>query len=218
MPQLNAIVENIELKTNKESSANIANAANWTDDTYPSAKALYDIAHPINSIYTTSDQYENPSDKFGGTWELIDKAFKGTFIKLDNTVDNYWTSTNTTLHNTSNALLIDHMIHLRVYVYTTVDINTDTDVVLGKLDLSKCGVTSFSSATYRHPAVSDVGNCVINYTLENNGTITIHDVLNVNGTHSVPAGMDIIFNIILPVGYDRMNSALCDKFYWKRTA
>lgn len=216
MPQLNTTINDIELKSNKKTSVDISSAASWTDDTYPSAKALYDLVHPIGSIYITSNKDEKPSEKFGGTWVLVDKAFKGSFITFNPSSD--WTATNATLHNTSNALLIDHMIHLRIYVNTTAVINNDADVVLGKLKLSTCGIsTTLSTAVYRQPAISEIGNCTVNYTLDNDGTITIHDILSINGDHQAPVGSDILFNVVFPVGYDRMLDNFCGTFYWKRT-
>ena len=172
------------------------------------------MQHPIGSILTTSTNV-NPAETLGGTWELVDKAFKGTFMKLPAST---WTATNASMHETSNVLLIDHMINLRIYVHTLSDIASDSDIVLGKIDLPLCGVTSLSSAVYRQPAVSDGGNCTACYTLTTDGTITLNDILNVNGTHTTVAGSDFIFNILFPVGYDRMLDNFCDKFYWKRTA
>ena len=219
MPKLNTTIDNLEWKSNKVTAS--TPSSSWTDAQYPSAKALYNaynnllnMQHPIGSILTTSTNV-NPAETLGGTWELVDKAFKGTFMKLPAST---WTATNASMHETSNVLLIDHMINLRIYVHTLSDIASDSDIVLGKIDLPLCGVTSLSSAVYRQPAVSDGGNCTACYTLTTDGTITLNDILNVNGTHTTVAGSDFIFNILFPVGYDRMLDNFCDKFYWKRTA
>jgi hypothetical protein len=211
MPKLNTTIDNIELKSNKVVST--SNPSTWTDTQYPSAKALLDIAHPVGSLFATAVN-ENPASKLGGTWELVDKAFKGTFM-LMNASD--WTATNATLHETSNVLLIDHILNLRIYVNLT-KAATETDILLGKLNLASYGVTSLSSAVYRQPAVSESGNCTACYTLSTDGSITLCDVLNIDGTHTAAAGTDFIFNVVFPVGYDRMQDNFCDKFYWKRTA
>ena len=214
MPKLNTTVDNLELKSNKIVSTSQVSPANWTDTQYPSAKTLLNIAHPIGSVLTTSTN-ENPSAKLGGTWELVDKALKGTYMNIP---VSSWTANKATLNSTSNVLLMDHTINLRVYVNITDAISSDADVVLGKLNLATLGVTALSSSVYRQPAVSDAGNCVACYTLESDGTITINDVLSFNNTHSAAANTDFIFNILFPVGYDRMIDDFCDKFYWKRTA
>ena len=214
MPKLNTTVDNIELKSNKIISTNTVSPDTWTDAQYPSAKTLLNIAHPVGSILAT-DANINPSETLGGTWTLVDKAFKGTFMYIPTAS---WTATNATLHTTSNVLLIDHTINLRIYVNLTTAINGDTDVVLGKLDLTSCGLTSLSSAVYRQPAVSDTGNCTACYTIESDGTITMNDVLGPNNAHTAAVGSDFIFNILFPAGYDRMLDNFCDKFYWKRTA
>lgn len=211
MPKLDTTIDNIELKSNKVISTSDPSA--WTDAQYPSAKALLDIAHPVGSIITTTTN-ENPASKVGGDWDLIDKAFKGTFM-LMKAAD--WTATNATLHETSNVLLIDHTINLRIYVNLTKDA-TEADLLLGKLDLTSYGVTSLSSAVYRQPAISESGNCTACYTLSTDGSIILNDVLNINGTHAAAISSDFIFNIVFPVGYDRMKDEFCDKFYWKRIA
>jgi hypothetical protein len=216
MPKLETTIDNLELKSNKIISTDDRSPDAWTDVEYPSAKTLLNIAHPVGSVLTT-DSNKNPSEYLGGTWTLIDKAFRGKFVTYN---DIGWESNNTTLHETSNALLIDHMIHLRIYVNTTVAISNDTDLVLGKLDLSVFGINekNLSSATFRQPAISEKGDCTINYTINTDGTITINDVLSISGNHNAASGMDILFNVLLPVGYDRMIDSFCDKFYWKRTA
>ena len=213
MPKLNTTIDNLEWKSNKIISTSTASPNTWTDTQYPSAKTLLNIAHPVGSILTTEANI-NPSATLGGTWELVDKAFKGTFMYMPTSS---WTAAKATLHSTSNVLLIDHMINLRVYVNLTEAISSDNDIALGRIDLAAFGVTSLSSAVYRQPAISDAGNCTACYSLINDGTITLNDVLNVNGTHTAAIGTDFIFNIVLPVGYDRMDDSFCDKFYWKRT-
>ena len=41
--------------------------------------------YPINSVVITSTN-ENPSTKFGGTWELVDKEFKEVYKNYEDTV------------------------------------------------------------------------------------------------------------------------------------
>ena len=214
MPKLNTTIDNIELKSNKIISTSNTSPGTWTDAQYISAKAALNAAHPVGSILITSTAV-NPTETLGGEWSLVDKAFKGTYMQVPTAA---WTATNATMHSTSNILLIDHMLHLRLYLVTTTAITNDNDIVLGKLDLSSCGILALSTALYRQPAISDNGNCTICYTVESDGTVSIVDVLNVKGDHSAVAGTDIIINIVLPVGYDRMDSGYCDKFFWKRNA
>jgi hypothetical protein len=213
MPKLNTTIDNLEWRSNKIISTNSTSPDTWTDAQYPSAKTLLNVAHPVGSILATGSN-TNPSTYLGGTWTLVDKAFKGTFTYIDPAT---WAATSATLHETSNVLLIDHIINLRIYVKLTVAA-AETDIVLGKVDLTPYGITSLSSAVYRQPAISESGNCTACYTLSTDGTITLNDVLNVDGTHAAAVGTDFIFNIVFPVGYDRMIDDFCDKFYWKRTA
>lgn len=212
MPKLNTTVDNLELKSNKVVST--SNPSTWTDAQYPSAKALLDIAHPVGSILTTATN-ENPAAKLGGTWELVDKAFKEKFITL---ATSNWTATNATLGSYSNVLLTDHTIALRLNFIATTVFENDNTVELGKLNLASCGIEQLSYAVFYNATISDLGNCSLNYRISQDGTIAVHDVLNVNGTHTMASGSDFFIHTVLPVSSNYMLPDFCDKFYWKRTA
>ena len=51
-----------------------------------------------------------------------------------------------------------------------------------------------------------------------NGTVSLHEVINVNGTHAAAAGSDFFINIVQPIRYYKILDDFCDKFSWKRTA
>jgi hypothetical protein len=213
MPKLNTTIDNLEWKSNKVISTSTNNPDSWTDAQYPSAKTLLNFAHPIGSVLTTSTN-TNPASTLGGTWELVDKAFKGMYITLDNS---YWTPVSATLGDRSNILLNNHMIAMRLNFTTTAEL-TDTPTDLGTLDLSRCGISALSYDILYNPIISDSGNCTMNYRMTQDGTLSVHEVLNINGTQSMPRGCDFFINIVQPVGHDKKLDEFCDKFYWKRIA
>lgn len=221
MPKLNTTVDNLELKSNKISSTSEIAPKDWTDAHYPSAKTLLNIAHPIGSVLTTSTNI-NPADTLGGTWELIDKAFKNTYLKLDST---YWTSANsesvlTTEQGDEGACmvsLVDHTIHIRLKLKSSEQL-TDADVNLGKLTLSRVGVNSLLYTAFSQVALCDGGDCTLSYSMNNSGELIVHDVLNVNGTHTMAANKFFYVDVTQTVTIDKMLDNFCDKFYWKRTA
>lgn len=226
MPKLNTTTDNLELKSNKVTAA--TPSASWTDAQYPSAKALYnaynksdakllDIAHPVGSIMITTTN-DNPSATVGGSWSMIDKGFKNTYTVLSSA---NWTKTNADLIYTteaSTATLIDHNVNIRLKVQPTVPL-TDSDVVLGTLKLSTLGINRLQSSILYATTQSDGGQCSIVYSVEHDtGKILVHDVLNVDGTHTMPASENFFININQDISGGMMQEDSCDKFYWKRTA
>jgi hypothetical protein len=213
MPKLNTTIDNLEWKSNKIISTSTVSPNSWTDAQYPSAKTLLNIAHPVGSILTTSTNV-NPAATLGGTWELVDKAFKDLYITLDST---YWTATNATIGEASNVLLADHSIAIRLNLIASSEFNDESKAV-GTLNLAKCGISSLSYSVNYCPIISDLGNCVMSYKITSDGAISMHEVLNVNDTHVMPSGSDFFINLTQPINSNKMLDDFCDKFYWKRTA
>lgn len=213
MPKLNATIDDIELKSNKIISTDQIAPADWTDAQYPSAKTLLNIAHPVGSILATTVN-EDPSADLGGAWELVDKSLATNYITLNSS---HWVATSATIESSSNALVADHAIAFRINLRTTVEL-TDDNIELGKIDINALGLNELVYTVMYIPVISDLGNCTLSVKMQVDGTITTHDVLNVDGTHKMPAGTDFFINLVLPVSHNKMLAGFCDKFYWKRTA
>lgn len=223
MPKLNTTIDNLEWKSNKVIGA--VPSAEWTDAQYPSAKTLYNAyntllsnIYPIGSILTTATK-TNPAATLGGTWTLVDKAFKNTYINLNS---DHWTKANANIFGYSSIMLNDHVISLRLGLETTkaitaADVN-NTALTLGTLNVSALGISTISQTVYNAVAFSDSGQSTICYKVSGNGQIDIFDVLNADGTHTMPAASSFYIYLVQPINHDAMQDDFCDKFYWKRTA
>jgi hypothetical protein len=222
MPKLNTTIDNIELKTNKV-TGNVPSAA-WTDAQYPSAKTLYNtynkllnIVHPVGSILTTATNV-NPGEALGGTWVLVDKEAKYEWKQIPTTA---WTPAAAEINNYSTNLsyvaLSGHMAHFRIFLSTTADAG-DTELLLGTLDANACGLTGIPYGILNDVAISDGGACTIGWKLMTDGTISIVDVLNVDGTHTMPSGQTFYLNFTYVLKGEQLLPEVCDKFHWQRTA
>ena len=89
MSQFNGTAENIENNLNKVDTYDPTLPDEQKAKKYPSLKCLIDIAHPIGSLYWSSDP-TNPGDLFGGTWKQIKDTFilaKGdTYTNVDDVI------------------------------------------------------------------------------------------------------------------------------------
>ena len=123
--------------------------------------------------------------------------------------------TNAEILEFSNVMLNDHMMSLRLNIKANVALS-DTPTVLGRLAVEKLGIVETPYAIFYAPAISDLGNCTLSYRIDQNGEISVHEVLNVDGTHVMAAESTAFIHIVYPVKYDKMDNSFCDKFYWKR--
>lgn len=164
----------------------------------------------IGDVIITSTNV-NPSEKYGGTWKLVDKEFKsgyGTsaFSENSNNVsssDSYW-------------IRGGHTVSIRLTTTTAVAIS-DTATLLGTFDFETIGVSTLV-ATPRFVGWSDDANGVfpmdINYS---SGLVRTLDFVG-GDTAAAAAGITIQAYITVAIPYNFMLDSACDKFYWQRTA
>ena len=198
---------------------------------------IIDMVYPEGSEYIASSfGYDDvnfnpitPAAKLGGgTWVLIDKEFKAQ-MNLTSAV-NGWKAEKATLHSsdlfTSTVHWSGHSISIKLGLVPTVALS-DTDVVLGKLQLANLGCGSLggtlSTPLYGEVAISDGGQCTVAYSLKSDGTITVNDVMRITSdgvaSHNMKAGTVIYINQVITFDDPfEMADRFCDKFYWQRTA
>lgn len=167
------------------------------------------IAPRVGDIVITSANV-NPSEDYGGTWELIDKEFapkrlSGTSLFTNN-------STNTT--NSSNYLTMGgHNITIEVGITTKVSI-TDTELQFGTFNLANIGIKAFNN-NLDFVGFTDAGNCAVFMTITTAGVLKSVDIIP---DASVAAGRWIDGHATFTISPDNMLDSACNKFYWKKTA
>ena len=121
-----------------------------------------------------SSTNENPSNLFGGSWQLIDKEFKSQ--KLSDT------GTGTLLTKTSNTTSYDmyviyggHTIRLRLGFTLTAAYDSDSNVDVGQLNFDELGVTGFYNSILQVPAMGDAGNGLLMGNISNSGLVYVSD-------------------------------------------
>lgn len=177
----------------------------------PTLETLY----PVGSVFCNSTN-TNPSEIYGGTWELIDKGFKSGTTAVSQAVTGYLTKLEVRSIRSGNT------IRFRMSLATATAI-TDTGASLGTVDLTSHGLKEddtgyFPYHVYGGVAMSDGSNAVIMVTFLSSGEIQIADGFQFDGTHSIPANTPFYFDVVLPVYPSQMLDEFCDKFYFKRTA
>jgi len=165
MANLNATVNDIELKTNRlDSSADLNQMATWNDLKYPTAALLRDVANKINSNIVSSgsggaaavypvgsiimtDNYTNPGQEvFGGPlpgrWEMVDQAFKHKQIILKESDWTTGTNISTGIATMQFGTMIrdGHMIALHLELVLQQQLSGN-NVVLGNIKKEACGLS-----------------------------------------------------------------------------
>ena len=233
MPRLNATVDQIQLTTNMLTSVD-ASTATWSDELYPSAKAVEDkineiapskLEHPIGSVLITSTN-ANPGASVGGTWTLIDKEYKpavGANVYWDPAMNGSTPSAEAAGFVTRT----DHLIHIYAQITTKIEISTaTTSYTLGSFDHDMIGGlqntpisfgysdTNFTNAVYTNG--SNTESCMIRYGFSWDGVFTVYEIFNT--AKKLPANALIYLNTSIKMHPEYMGDSFCDKFYWKRTA
>lgn len=166
----------------------------------------------VGDIIVTSTNTD-PSERFGGTWELIDKEFKSEAL-----------SSNALFSVNSNNCELDscyytrsnHSIQIRLYFTNKVALS-DTTVNLGNFDLENIGVTSLPFGLNNLLGSSDGGNAIFISTLDySNGELDVIDIIGKNDSIATNSSCRLVFEI--EATFSKMIDSFCDKFYWKKVA
>lgn len=188
--------------------ANGEDVITWYDDKLRLGDGLLNAIYPINSQFITSTN-ENPSNIFGGTWELIDKEFEpkpGT--KSGFTPNTAYISTNDFYFGRNG-----HTLNIEFYFKLNGSLNDNT-ITLGTLDFSTLGITRLTNSI-KVTGYSDGGDAVIMIYIGVNGTVESVDVV---GTDIIPANETVHFSASESIHYSQMLDSACNKFYWKRVS
>lgn len=173
-----------------------------------SISAVCQSNYKVGDVVVTSENV-NPSTRFGGTWELVDKEFSTTGGQGALTIN----STNTTSesgwwHRSGHTIEID------LRWVNKVQLN-DTDRVIGELDFETLGIKDELYVTQHHVGYTDGGNCALFVQVGSGGPVTVYDIVP---DDYVTAGNSNYLTFTIQCYKDNMLDSACDKFYWKKTA
>lgn len=172
---------------------------------------VYPNIYEIGDIHISSENV-NPSSRFGGTWELIDKQFKSAYASDD---DTWFTPESGTNTRNSNSYTRDgHSVRIRVTTKTAKSL-TDTDADLGELDLEKLGMTSILGTLNTICYINDDTLGIVAITF-NTGALTWRGLIGESTSVAIDATITI--DAILETSSSYMLDEVCDKFYWKRVS
>ena len=241
MAQLNATVNDIQLKTNMIKTG--ASDTDWASDSkYPSAKAVADklataaSGYPIGSVIITHKELAsgetsavaNPATMLGlpGTWTLIDKEFKYGSTEIGPPISFSPSESGISISG-ETAIRTDHSLLIKLGVASSNDITistTQTSVLLVSLNLPRLGVSQLSSISNSGIAFASSTNAsaagaVVYYDIRSDGKVYLNDVIN-GGTNTLTLKKNtyMYINAIIPINHTHMIDSFCDKFYWKRIA
>ncbi len=177
--------------------------------------ATFERVYPIGSIYCSSINTD-PSEIYGGTWELIDKGFKN-----ETTVITQQATENLSAFEIA-SIRASNTIRFRFALTTSKEIG-DSTVDLGTVNLAQHGLTDDGSGFFPYGvfggvAMSDSGYGTVLLYFTSEGILQTRDCIMGDGSHILPANSPFYFNVTLPVKPSQMLDEFCDKFYWKRTA
>lgn len=225
MAQLHATVDEIQLTKRMLTSVENVALASWTDEQYPSAKAVADkimaitpggggsVEYPVGSIIITSTN-TNPGVSIGGTWSLIDKEYKNEYKAIPHFLP-AWTASRASVGG--GITRANHEICIKFWLTTTAEVKSGN--TLGSISRVLSGVKdngSFSLSNEGGIAYAIGPNnesYIIRYVLNGGGDLSV-DMVYDNKT--LPVGTLIHIHTIVPMTNDDMLDDACDKFYWKR--
>lgn len=187
-----------------------ANLMNLFKDAINDTDTKLSHFYNVGSIYISSKN-ENPSSKFGGTWELIDKEFEPGII-----ADNLFTPNATNIKEaTTTVIKSGHTIRIRLNLTTNVEIGS-ANRSLGTFNVQEAGITSMHYYYNGLLGFSSDGTMIMMLLLTDKGAATSYNVICKSGT-TAPAGSKFYFDFTFPVCRTAMINSACNKFYWKRT-
>lgn len=181
----------------------------------PTQLDILQAAYPIGIVCTTAVATD-PSELFGfGTWTQIGKDFAE---KYSGSLANFVTLNTTNCTSATGSITwLPRSLMFTLSLTPNVAI-TDSTLEMFTFDLAKLGITKFADNRYLSQ-FSDAGNAVVSFRVTTAGVFSTYDVIvRGSSTASLATGYTLTLQFQLPVYWTGKLDAMCDKFYWKRTA
>ena len=168
----------------------------------------------VGDIIVTSTNAD-PSERFGGTWELIDKEFKS---EAGNS--NSLFNANATNCKVNNFYFTrgKNSVSIRFNFKNLVELN-DSTVVLGNFNFPDLGINELSYGLYYVIGSTDDGNGLfISFIDHTSGQMEIRDIVSKESSGNIPSNSSCYLLFEFVTTFDNMMDNFCDKFYWKKVA
>ena len=174
----------------------------------------------VGDIYVTSNN-SNPSDKLGGTWELINKEFIPSSNRTSNqeTVAGEQRVSFVSIKSTK----INNSIHLK-FIFTMGTANIVGHKKIFNVDLANHGFIvksnkyfSGSNISFFAETLDGTSSVILNLYP---GTASSSNNYGVYGQADQTLTKNTVYygEVTVPLTPEYMSDSLCNKFYWKRTA
>ena len=168
----------------------------------------------VGDIIVTSTNTD-PSERFGGTWELIDKEFKS---EAGNS--NSLFNANATNCEVNNFYFTrgKNSVSIRFNFKNLVELN-DSTVVLGNFNFPDLGINELSYGLYYIIGSTDDGNGIfLSYINNTNGQTEIRDTISKGSSGNISSNSSCYLTFEIVTTFNNMIDSFCDKFYWKKVA
>ena len=166
------------------------------------------IAYPVGSVYVSATN-SNPSELFGGEWELIDKEFSPYFSSKNEG----FTASSNIVDPACYFMRGGHSISFEIQFDTSVKIQ-DTELQMGSYNLSTVGVNSLY-CNYSFLLWGDEAQSIAMTKLTYDGKIKTSDQIP---DGYIAASRWLEGTVTVTLRHTNMLDSACNKFYWKRTA
>lgn len=170
--------------------------------------------YKVGDVCVTSAN-ANPSDRYGGTWELIDKEFKSANVTGAKGTEYTLNTTNCTEVTQFYWARSGHTITLSIRFTNKVQIADDA-LTMFTINYNALGISRIWYH-YRGTFWSDLAKCLGFFSLNNtSGAFQTVDMIPDNYISAGRTDNSVSFSFNVPADY--MLDEACDKFFWKKTA
>jgi hypothetical protein len=260
MAKLDFAANQIQSTTNMLKYDSNLTAEAWTaegsNDKYPSAQAVANLVttttnaiieacenasggaeFPVGSVIVMGPDSTNPyitndpNSKLGGSWTLVDKAFRTETSTMGSDPSTPHSQAASGLSITKEVVIRnDHSLLLQLALQVSssaaITVTPGQDpILLATLSINNYGLSSnelpfpITNVTAFSASPSTTASSIIRCSLNADRKLVLNDVVTGGAAaRKLEAGSFIYINMTIPVPYTAMKNDFCDKFYWKRTA
>ena len=180
-------------------------------------QGIKNLFFSIGSIVITNSNI-NPSGKYGGTWQLINKICISKSFNF--TVDGVGFTKNAT-NTTSFSLdiwITNNNLFIRLNWNTAVVLDNTTKIV-GTLKFTDFGLSKVSYATHPFAWTANGNGIVSMFVNQTTGSVEARNVITRASNGTIPAGTsDLFMEQYRPINMDELDDSIVNEWHWERTA